>query len=86
MPDARGDHIRDARTGESVSNALHSVTVIHPTNTILADALSTALFILGPEKGTAFLLRHHPEARAIWTECYTGVEMVSEHIEFDDSR
>ena len=82
----RGDHIRDARTGESVSNALHSVTVIHPTSAMLADALSTALFILGPEKGTAFLLRHHPEARAIWTECYTGAEMVSEHIEFDDSR
>ena len=34
----------------------------------------------------ASYLRHHPEARAIWTECYTGVEMVSEHIEFDDSR
>lgn len=64
----RGDHIRDARTGSPVPATVHSVTVIHPTSAMLADALSTILYILGPDLAPAYLLRHHPEARAIWTE------------------
>ena len=62
----RGDHIKDGRTGGDVTNAVHSVTVIHPKSAMLADGLSTTLFILGREKGEAFLKKHYPEARAVW--------------------
>ena len=62
----RGKHIIDARTGNAVTNDLHSVTVIHPSSAMLADGLSTVCFILGKADGEAFLRRHHPEAYAIW--------------------
>ncbi len=62
----RGKHIRDGRTGLAVTNAVASVTVVHPTSAMLADGLSTALFVLGPEEGEAFLRRCHPEAMAYW--------------------
>ena len=56
----------DGRTGPAVSNDVFSVTVVHPTSAMLADGLSTILFILGREKGEAFLRTHHPEAYAVW--------------------
>ena len=62
----RGDHIKDGRTGVHVTNGVYSVTVIHPKSAMLADGLSTTLFILGREKGEAFLKKHYPEARAVW--------------------
>ena len=62
----RGGHIKDGRTGGSVTNAVYSVTVIHPRSAMLADGLSTTLFVLGREKGEAFLKKHYPEARAVW--------------------
>ena len=62
----RGDHIKDGRTGADVTNGVYSVTVIHPKSAMLADGLSTTLFILGREKGEEFLKKHHPESRAIW--------------------
>lgn len=62
----RGKHIYDGRTAKACTNAVYSVTVIHPDSAMLADALSTALFVMGKEKGDAFLKRHHPEASAIW--------------------
>jgi thiamine biosynthesis lipoprotein ApbE len=43
-----------------------SVTVVHPTSAMLADGLSTVMFIFGREKGEAFLKSRHPEARAVW--------------------
>ena len=64
----RGDHIKDGRTGGDITNAVHSVTVIHPKSAMLADGLSTTLFILGREKGEAFLKKHYPEARAVWID------------------
>ncbi len=64
----RGAHIRDARTGEVVSNAVFSVTVVHPTSAMAADALSTTLFILGRARGEAFLKSHVPDARAYWVD------------------
>ena len=63
---ARGKHIYDGRTGLAVTNDVYSVTVVHPTSAMLADGLSTILFIFGREKGEEFLRRYHPEARAIW--------------------
>lgn len=62
----RGSHIKDARTGASVTNAVYSVTVIHPSSAMIADGLSTVMFILGREKGEMFLKTHYPEVRAVW--------------------
>ena len=62
----RGDHIKDGRTGADVTNGVYSVTVIHPKSAMLADGLSTTLFILGREKGEEFLKKHYSDARAIW--------------------
>lgn len=62
----RGNHIKNALTGKDVESGIYSVSVRHPSSAMLADALSTVLFILGREKGDAFLNAHFPEASAIW--------------------
>ena len=49
-------HLIDPRTGTSPA-AVASVTVIAP-NAMLADALATAAFVLGPGDGLALLERH----------------------------
>ena len=54
--DGNASHILDARTGRDAS-ALASVTVVAPT-ALLADALATAAFVLGPVDGIALLERH----------------------------
>jgi thiamine biosynthesis lipoprotein len=51
----RGDHILDARSG-APANAVASATVVAPT-AMLADALATAAFVLGPAEGIALLDR-----------------------------
>lgn len=51
-----GHHILDPRTGESATVAT-SVTVLAPS-AMVADALSTAAFVLGPAEGLALLERH----------------------------
>ena len=60
----RFSHILDARTGQSVSGTA-GVTVI-AASALLADGLSTTLFILGPKEGPAFLKRHYPGIAALW--------------------
>jgi thiamine biosynthesis lipoprotein len=52
----RPGHIRDPRTGEAAPFG-GSVTVIADTG-FAADALSTALLVLGPEPGIVFAERH----------------------------
>ncbi len=47
-------HIMDPRTGRPVDNALLSVTIISESST-QADALSTACFVLGAERGLEYL-------------------------------
>lgn len=48
----RVSHILDPRSGEPLSHALASVTVVHPQG-IWADAYATAIMVLGPEAGMA---------------------------------
>lgn len=62
----RGKHIYDGRTGTAVTNDLVSVTVVHPSSAMIADGLSTTLFVLGRKEGENFLRRHYPEAVAYW--------------------
>lgn len=52
-------HSLDPRTGRPVDNGIASVTVLHE-NCMQADALATAISVLGPEEGYAFA-----EARGI---------------------
>jgi thiamine biosynthesis lipoprotein len=51
----RGEHILDPRTG-AASHAVASATVVAP-NTVLADTLATAVFVLGPIDGIRLLDR-----------------------------
>ena len=62
----RGSHIRDGRTGEPIDgNGVASVTV-RCGSAMLADGLSTTLFILGPERGLAFLASRWLGAKALF--------------------
>ena len=61
----RGRHIYDARTGAPVSNNVASVTV-RCRSAMLADGLSTTLFVLGVDAGREFLSRFAPEASALF--------------------
>lgn len=54
--DHRDHHIFDPATGTS-PQALSAVTVTAPSG-LLADALSTAAFVLGPERGAALVVRY----------------------------
>jgi thiamine biosynthesis lipoprotein len=57
VPGESGDHhIMDARAGTSAT-AIASATVIAPS-AMVADAMSTAAFVLGPMEGLALLQRH----------------------------
>ena len=57
-------HIIDPRTGYPAENGLTSVTIISPDGT-LADALSTSLFIMGPDDASAFWQNHRDKFEAI---------------------
>ena len=60
----RRSHIIDGRTGEPVTG-MAGVTVVAPT-AMLADGLSTTLFVLGPEAGERFLAKWHHDVLALW--------------------
>lgn len=53
----RGHHLIDPASGEPANPPLLCVSVIHPSNTT-ADALATALFVMGPEKGIEWAEQH----------------------------
>jgi FAD:protein FMN transferase len=58
--DAQGrwcSHTIDPRTGAPVEHALASVSVLH-SSCAEADALATALFVMGPESGLAWADQH----------------------------
>ena len=58
----RVSHTLDPRTGWPIANDVASVTVLAPS-CMAADALSTALTVLGPVDGLAFAQRHGLAAR-----------------------
>lgn len=59
----RYHHIFDPKTGFPSDSGLHSVTIISD-NAALADALSTAIFVAGKEKGQELLKKY--DARGIF--------------------
>lgn len=65
--DERYAHTIDPRTGLPVRNGLASVTVLHP-GCMQADALATALTVLGEEEGLAYARRHELAALFILRE------------------
>lgn len=66
----RGEHILDPRTGDP-ANTLASATVIAPL-AMLADALATAAYVMGPDEGLAFLQRMGVEGLLVTKDlrCY----------------
>ena len=60
----RFSHTIDPRSGYPIAHALTSVTVLH-RSCMQADALATALFVLGPEEGFIFAVHHNVAARFV---------------------
>lgn len=58
----RAAHTLDPRSGWPVASGVASVTVLH-RDCMAADALSTALTVLGPEHGLAFAEQHRLTVR-----------------------
>lgn len=60
----RYSHIIDPATGLPIEHKLVSVTVIHPSS-MTADGLSTAIMVMGPQKGLAFAQQYDLAAMLI---------------------
>ena len=58
-------HILDPETGKPARSGMKSVTIVSADDT-LADALSTALFVMGPEQAADFWRVHRAEFGAVW--------------------
>lgn len=57
----KGSHIIEPETGKAVGHSLISASVIHPSNTT-ADALATALYVTGSNKGLPWARDHQINA------------------------
>lgn len=77
----RYHHILDARTGYPADSSLISVTVVCDSG-LLSDALSTACFILGKEKGTELLQKYG--ASGIFVDSEEKISVVGD-IDFQKS-
>ncbi|MFW5686296.1 MAG: FAD:protein FMN transferase [Spirochaetota bacterium] len=62
----RYHHILDTETGYPVRNGLESVTIVTESS-IRADALSTAIFAMGAERGHEFV-ESHPDIEALFIQ------------------
>lgn len=60
----RKHHIFDPARLQSSATCIATTTVAPNAET--ADALATAVFIMGPEKGTVFIEKHFPDCAAMW--------------------
>ena len=58
-------HILDPETGKPARSGMKSVTIVSADDT-LADALSTALFVMGPARAADFWREHRAEFGAVW--------------------
>lgn len=72
---ARASHTLDPRTGYPIRNNVASVTVLH-AQCMAADALSTALTVMGPEAGLRFAQTRQLAARFLLRDS-TGLREVS---------
>ena len=68
-------HLLDPKTGWPVQNFLASVTIFSDSS-MRGDALSTAAFVLGPEKGMD-LIESLDDAEAVFIDCDRKVTMTS---------
>jgi thiamine biosynthesis lipoprotein len=72
-------HILDPSTGKPAENGLTSVTIVS-TDGVLADGLSTALFVMGTQKAKEFWRNHQEEFEVIlFTD--DGKLLISEGLE-----
>lgn len=78
----RYHHLLDARTGYPAENGLTSVTIVSDSG-ILSDALSTACFVLGVEKGTA--LAEEYGVSAIFVDENENITVVGD-VEFEKAQ
>ena len=60
----RKHHIIDPATLKSAGESVGTTVIADSAE--LADALATTLFIMGPDRGRAFLGRSHPAAACVW--------------------
>jgi thiamine biosynthesis lipoprotein len=60
----RRSHLIDPRTGEPVAHELTSVTVVHPEGA-WADALATAMLVMGPEPAWMLATRERLPVRLV---------------------
>jgi len=71
----RYSHTINPLTGAPIKHALVSVTVLHPSCAD-ADALATALMVMGDKKGVEFA-KHHDLAAYFLTKAQEGAELES---------
>lgn len=78
-PDGGGHHIVDPRTGGS-AHEVASVTVLAP-RAMLADAVATAVFVLGPQDGIRLCEQLDVDALVVTpaSECFSTQRMRSGH-------
>jgi len=77
-------HILDPRTGEPAEGGPASVTAIAPT-AAEADALSTAFYLLGPER-SADLAARRPGVGAVFVEAGDGRRLTTINLDRDEFR